>query len=646
MSTKNQTDADVSREVAESARETEWKNPSFAGSLFMGNFDASPILPFAEETPEEKKRTDALIKKLDDYLTEHYDADEVDRVHKIPERHIQKMKEFGLFNMKIPKEYGGLGFSQLSFTRVAQVVASHCGSLTAWMSAHQSIGVPQPLKYFGTKEQKEKYFKMMANGALSAFALTEPDVGSDPARLATTAELTDDGKHWIINGDKLWTTNGTDCQLLVVMAKTIHPETEKSGISAFIVETDTPGFKVVHRCDFMGLKAIENGLLRFTNVKIPRENLIGGINKGLKLALATLNTGRLTLPAAAAGGAKLALRIVRKWARERIQWGQEIGKHDAVSGQIAYIAAHTFAIDAIAMLVSSMADKGNADIRIEAAMAKLFSTEHGWTLLDKMIQIRGGRGYETAESLAARGELGIPAERMLRDMRINRILEGSTEIMHLFLAREALDPHLKHGGKLLDPKAALGEKLAALVKAGTFYAPWYITRYSPFVSSSSFKSEPRELHNYHKYVSKTSRKMARTIFHKMNKYMAGLEYKQRVLGRIVDIGTDLFSISASAAYAGYLIRENPADKVSVVGVMETYFTFAKQRIDQHFAELAKNFDSTQRKLALNILDDNVLWLEKGCISERGILQPNFDKKNEPKKTTSKDKTTKEAAQIE
>ena len=634
MSEKTKHSADASREVAESARETEWKKPSFAGGLFMGNFNASPMLPYTDLAPAEKAESDAFCKKLDDYLVNNYDADEVDRTGKIPPHHIEALKKLGLFNMKIPKEYGGLGFSQLAFTKAAIVVASHCGSLTAWMSAHQSIGVPQPLKYFGTKAQKEKYFPMMAKGALSAFALTEPDVGSDPARLATTAELTSDGKHWIINGDKLWTTNGVIAELLVVMAKTTHPDTGKVGITAFIVETTTPGFEVVHRCEFMGIRAIENGLLRFTNVKIPRENVIGDINKGLKLALATLNTGRLTLPAAAAAGGKLATRIVRKWASERAQWGQIIGKHDAVAGQVAYIASHTFAIDAIANVVSQMADKGEADIRIEAAMAKLFTTEHGWNLLDKMVQVRGGRAYETAISLSERGEPGYPCERMLRDMRINRILEGSTEIMHLFLAREALDVHLKKGGDLLNPKVSVGKKLVALVKAGAFYAPWYVSRYVPSVPSESFTNEPKELHQYYKYVGKMSKKLARTIFHKMNKYVAALEFKQRILGRLVDIGTDLFSIAASAAYAGYLMKQNPNDK-SIVRVMESYFTFAKQRIDQNFDELAKNYDSEQRKLGLDVIEDSVTWIEDGCISEASTRKPNFDKIN--KKPSSKEK---------
>ncbi|TNE68422.1 DNA polymerase II [bacterium] len=618
--------ADVSREVAESARQTEWQLPSFAGGLFMGNFDASPMLPYTDLPEAERKATDEFCKKLDDYLVNNYDADEVDRTGKIPPHHIEHLKKMGLFNMKIPKEYGGLGFSQLAFTKAAMVVASHCGSLTAWMSAHQSIGVPQPLKYFGTKEQKDKYFPMMANGALSAFALTEPDVGSDPARLATTAELTEDGKHWIINGDKLWTTNGVIAELLVVMARTVHPETGKKGITAFIVETNTPGFEVIHRCEFMGIRAIENGLLRFTNVKVPFDAVIGGINKGLKLALATLNTGRLTLPAASAGGGKLATRIVRKWAQDRAQWGQVIGKHDAVSGQIAYIASHTFAIEAIALVVSQMADQGKADIRIEAAMAKLFTTEHGWNLLDKMIQVRGGRGYETAISLSERGEMGYPAERMLRDMRINRILEGSTEIMHLFLAREALDVHLKKGGDLLNPKVSIGKKLVALMKAGAFYAPWYISRYIPTVPGSSFAKEPAQLHKYYKYVGKTSKVLARTIFHKMNKYVAALEFKQRILGRIVDIGTDLFSIAATAAYAGFMLKENPNDK-SVLSVVETYFTFAKQRIEQNFAELDKNFDSEQRKFGIDIIDDKLTWLEDGAISEASTRKPNFDKIN-------------------
>ncbi|MGH9456261.1 MAG: acyl-CoA dehydrogenase family protein [Thermoanaerobaculia bacterium] len=602
--------ADEAMEVAEASRETEWEKPSFVGGLFLGDLRLDLIHPFPEQNPDDKAIGDEFLRKLESFLAENVDAGEIDRTGEYPPEIFEGFRQLGAWGMKIPKEYGGLGFSQVNYNRAVALVATWCGSSVAWLSAHQSIGAPQPLKLFGTPEQKKKYLPRLAAGAISAFALTEPGVGSDPAQMTTTATPTEDGSGYLLNGEKLWCTNGLRAELVVVMAQTppkVVKGRERKQISAFIVETDTPGFEVAHRCQFMGLRGMGNVLLRFKDVFIPKENLLWAEGQGLKLALITLNTGRLTIPAGCAAGARRSLEIVRDWANARVQWGQPIGRHDAIAGEIAWMAAHTLAQEAIVWLTSGLADRGDVDLRLEAAMAKLFNTEVTWQIVDKLVQIRGGRGYETEHSLEARGETPWPVERMMRDMRINRIFEGTSEIQHLFIAREAVDPHMQRAGAILKPDTPAGVKAAMTAKAGAHYAVWYPSLYAGWSRKPSY-GEFGRLSGHMAYVDRTSRRLARSIFHAMMRHQAKLERKQRVLFRIVDIGVDLFAMCATISYATHLAKVGGAEK-NAPELADVFCREARKRIERTFDSLFDDDDEIEYRAAKKLLEGEYRWLE-------------------------------------
>ena len=602
-------------EVAESARETEWNNPSFGGELFMGNFRADLIDPFPVQPDDEKKIGDELVSKVSQFLKDNLDAEEVDATRTIPADVLKGLADMKLFAMKIPKQYGGLGLSQVNYNRVMMAISSHCGGTAVLISAHQSIGIPQPLKMFGTEEQKSKYFPWFAEGKISAFALTEPNVGSDPAQMSTKAELTEDGQHYLISGEKLWCTNGPIADVMVVMAQTepkIRNDREIKQITAFIVEKDYPGIEVIHRCDFMGIRGIQNGLLKFTNVKVPTDNIIMGKGRGLKLALATLNTGRLTLPAACTGMAKACLSFVRRWGNKREQWGAKIGKHEAGAEKISHVAAGAFAMEAVTFLTSAWADSRDKDIRIEAAMAKMFCSEMAWNIIDETMQFRGGRGYEKASSLQARGEDPYPIERLMRDCRINRIIEGTTDIMRLFLAREAMDPHLKVAADLLKKHTPTGQKIRAGVQLATFYSKWYP---SQWLNSSIWHNHSKmgsKLAKHFQYVESTSHKLARTIFHYMGLYQDRLERKQMILGRLMDIGTELFAISASCSYAHSMVEKKPED-LTPLYLADVFSLDAENRVKKLFDDLSDNHDHKKVKLSKSVLEGDLTWLEEGII---------------------------------
>ena len=593
------------RQVAEHAREAEWRQPSFGKELFLGRLRLDLVHPHPSGSQESIERGEAFLDKLRDFCESEVDPAVIERDSQIPDKVILGFKELGAFGMKISPEYGGQGLSAVYYNKALMLVGSVHPALGALFSAHQSIGVPQPISMFGTDEQKRTWLPRCTQ-EISAFLLTEPDVGSDPARLHTSA--IPDGDDYVLNGVKLWTTNGVVADLLVVMADVPKSEGHRGGITAFVVEADAPGIVVENRNAFMGLRGIENGLTRLTDVRIPAANRIGREGDGLKIALTTLNVGRLALPAACAGTAKWCLKIAREWSKERVQWGKPIGEHEAVAGKIAFIAATAYGLEAVLDLSSELADAGRHDIRIEAALAKLYGSEIAWLVADELVQIRGGRGFETAESLAARGERGVPAEQVLRDMRINRIFEGSSEIMHLLIAREAVDAHLSVAGDIIDPEADTRKKMQAAAKAGKFYARWLPTLVTGKGQLPTSFAEFGPLATHLRYVERSSRKLARSTFYGMSRWQGKLEHKQRFLARIVDIGAELFAMTAACVRA----QRDVSDE-STVELADAFCLQARGRADQLFDQLWSNTDDSDRALTRRVLDGRYTWLEEGVI---------------------------------
>jgi len=600
------------REVAEAARETEWTRPSFAKELYLGRFDVSLIHPYPTSGAEQDGRDEEFLDRLRTYC-ETLDSGVIERNAQVPDEYLAGFAELGCFGMKIPVEYGGLGLTTSCYGRALMLIGSVHPTLGAMMSAHQSIGVPEPVRMFGTEEQKQRFLPRCAAGAITAFLLTEPDVGSDPARMASTATLTVDGSAYVLDGVKLWTTNGVIAELVVVMATVPKSDGSRGGITAFVVDTDAEGVTVEQRNAFMGLKGLENGVTRFHNVRVPVDNRLGEEGQGLKIALTTLNAGRLSIPALCAGAGKWALKIAREWSAERVQWGKPVGEHEAVGSKIAFIAATAFALETVFDLSARLNDAGTKDIRIEAALAKLWASEMSYRVADELVQIRGGRGYETADSLAARGERAVPAEQVLRDMRINRIFEGSSEIMRLLIAREAVDAHLSAAGALASHDAGLSEKARAAVKATGFYAGWLPQLVAGKGTSPHGFTEFGDLAKHLRFVERSSRKLARQTFYGMGRWQAGLEYRQAFLARIVDIGAELFAMAAVCSRAdGLTTAEDPRGDTAV-RLADVFCHQSRLRVEAMFEALWSNSDSADRGLSTAVLAGDLTWLEAGVV---------------------------------
>jgi acyl-CoA dehydrogenase family protein 9 len=397
----------------------------FAKQLFFGQIRADHVFPYPVMPPEEKAIVDEAVAKVRKFCAERIDPVEIDRQADIPQSVIDGLGELGVLGMTGSREYGGYGFSQQAYCKVLEVIGAHCSSTAVFVNAHGSIGI-RALMLFGTPEQQKKWLPGLCAGKqLGAFALTEEKAGSDAGNVQTMATPTEDGKAYILNGTKRYITNGGIAQMLTVMARTPVAGSKETKVTAFIVTPDMPGFKVVEpRMPKCGIRGTATAWLAFENMRVPAENILGQLGKGLRVALTVLDFGRTTFGATCTGAAKTCIRAASKHAKERVQFQQTLSEFELVKKKIAFMAAHAFAMEAMTTLCAKLIDSGDHDYMLETAILKVFSTEHLWTIVNDTIQIFGGQAYFTNE----------PYERMMRDARINTIGEGANEVLKAFVA--------------------------------------------------------------------------------------------------------------------------------------------------------------------------------------------------------------------
>ena len=558
------------------------QRPSVAADLFSGlvRLDRLAIpsgrpgrLPDAEEL---------FLRRVTHFCEQHVDAVVIEREDRIPDHVIEGLKDIGAFCVTIPRRYGGLGLSVRCYLRTLMVVSSVHPALSELLAAHQAIGLPQPILLFGTDRQKRRYLPRCAR-EISAFALTEPEIGNDPYRIRTTATPGPGSGSYTLDGVKLWITNGVIADLLVVLAAVPASAGGPGGMTAFVVEADAAGVTVEHRCSFVGLRGLENGVIRLDSVVVDVENRIGNEGQGLEIALAAQDASRLSLPAVCAATAKWSLKIAREWAGIRVQWGRPIGQHDAVAGKLAFIAATTFALEAIVEVTARRQALHDTDTRLDAELAKLFASEKAWLVVDELLQIRGGRGYETAESAAARGERGVPVEQVWRDVRIGRIFDGSSEVLRVFLAQAVVDRHdVNARQSTVDPDhgAMGGDHLAG----------------------------------YTRLIGAAARRLADEVDQVAEWSTAERDGRQRHLGRIVDIGAELYAMSAACSYAD----ARSGDDGAPMQLADAFCAQAMARVQELFERLSTNTDDNDRAVARQVLEGRHTWLE------HGILDPSID----------------------
>ena len=542
----------------------------FAKDLFMGKFRAESMIPFPKLSPEATKLGDEAVARTRKFCDENIDPAQIDRESFIPDEVISGLGDIGVLGMTIAPEHGGLGMSQQNYSRVMEVIGGHCASTAVFVNAHHSIGL-RALQLFGSEQQKEDWMKPMATGEkMAAFALTEPQAGSDASNVQTRAVPTEDGKGYIINGEKRWITNGGIADVLTLMARTPDDKDPDGKITAFIVTPDMPGFEVLEaRMDKCGIRGTATGRMKFTDMYVPKENILGPIGKGLRVALTVLDFGRTTFGACCTGAALFCLDKMVERANSREQFGKTLGEFDLVKAKIAEATADTFAMQSATYHTAALIDSGAEDYMVETAMIKVFASDNLWRIVNDCLQIWGGKGFFTDE----------PFERMMRDARLNLIGEGANDVLRCFISVVGL--------------RGLGKQMEEILKK-----PWTATKLVRFAPSvprlhDSLSAESGRL-------SKQVVRLVRSAQSALMKHREGIIDQQYIQARLGDISTEIFMASCVYSRLGQLLNDNEMDKKERDKQITTgryYLKLAERRNEARFKQLSYNLDKEANSVA-------------------------------------------------
>jgi len=603
----------------ETARE-QLRGASFMAGLYLGKPDFKLLVP-TPESVEEKAEGEAYCRKIEIFLKEHVDAQQIERSGEIGETVLKGLLGLGAFSMKIPKQYGGLGFSHKNYGRVLTLIASWSNILSLTVAVPQSIGIAMPILLFGNQQQKDYYLPLVARKEISAFALTEPDTGSDAANVKTEAVLTEVGDEFVVNGEKLWCTNGAIARYITLIAKvparqvTQHGEKvwqpvevgekpEASVHTAFILDMNSVGVEIKQRCQFAGCRGIANAHMSFCDVRIPKENIIGEVGAGLRYALSILNIGRaVSVPAICLGMAKQAWQPTLDRLNTRITFGESLANRQTQRIRVGKMATNLFVMEALCELVWHMADQKNYDVRMEAAVTKIFCSEQTIQFLNDAQVIFGGMGYETADSKLVRGEPGFELEQLVRDATMYRIGEGATDILRPFVAREALNVHLQKAQDILEQGMSI-KRLSALLR---FYVPWYASLWRRRSLPNHGALQGRRVKGMLGKVESGSRALARVTVYAMLICRQQLQQDQGRQNRIEMVGESLYAMAACTLHAEKL--DTPTGWL----LADEYFRTEKVRLKGLLKGMLRNDDRLRESAGKQALDTGFDELNRGVV---------------------------------